>query len=357
MKRRRAPVSTQSHDRTVDAASTFSDCRSALASTIESLSFVRVICTQNSTAGYTGEAIEILFRESRDKPKLIFFDKFGRNRSQLTIGPIHLVQAPMGLDHASAMPTVGEILVGSLVPNARKSHLEFVLRGWSSDAKPLQELLRLLKFGTRYHELEVRSSLVQSGCLLLQCPEELRRSRDDIYMTARVILWGNLRPLQILASLQNEDYSLRQPASQQEIEMAKNIKISVSAIEFMDAMIVKWPDVLLSEKFLEALEHRPKPVWQVPASAIEPAWKNEFKPFETTFKPLEPSSQPKSYANEAYMPKSPPYIPKSPVGPKSPAYAPRSPDTPLVTAEIANKSTLSQLVGSQSPVYDDYLSS
>lgn len=364
MKRARAPVSTKSHDRSVETSTTFSDCRASLASTIESLAFVRVVCTQNSSAGYTGEAIEILFRESREKPKLIFFDKFGRNRSQLTLGPIHLVQAPMGFDHASAQPTVGEILVGSLVPNTRKSHLEFVLRGWSSDAKPLQELLRLLKFGTRYHELEVRSALVQSGCLLLQCPEELRKSRDDIYMTARIILWGNLRPLQILATLQNEDYTLKKPASNEEIEMAKNIKISVSAIEFIDGMIVKWPDVNLSEKFLEALDHRPKPAWH--AKAIEPAWKSEFKPFETNFVP----SDPRSYASEAYVPKSPPYAPHSPYAPTSPAYAPKSPayaprsppyvpespkgsETPKLTAKIANKSSLSKLVGSQSPIYDD----
>jgi len=345
MKRLRAPVSTKAHDREVQQAITFADCRAGLASTIESLAFVRVVCTQNTAAGYTGEAIEIVFRESREKPKLIFFDKFGRNRNQLSLGPIHLVQAPMGLDHPSAMPTVGEILVGSLVPNTRKSHLEFVLRGWSSDAKPLQELLRLLKFGTKYHELEVRASLIQSACLLLQCPEELRKSRDDIYMTARVILWGNLRPLQILASLQNEEYTLRKPASSEEIEMAKSIKISVSSIEFIDALMVKWPDVMLSEKFLEALEHRPKQPWQPSFQATEPAWKSEFKPFKSDFVPTQrpydinallPATSKALEAKDAlretsqegqkepqsprYAPQSPPYVPQSPEYPQSPQY-------------------------------------
>ena len=378
MKRRRAPVSTQAIERDVQQAYSFADCRAGLASTIEGLAFVRVVCTQNTAAGYTGEAIEIVFRESREKPKLIFFDKFGRNRNQLAIGPIHLVQAPMGLDHASAMPTVGEILVGSLVPNTRKSHLEFVLRGWSSDAKPLQELLRLLKFGTRYHELEVRASLVQSACLLLQCPDSLRKSRDDIYMTARVILWGNLRPLQILASLQNEDYQLKKPASNEEIEMAKAIKISVSSIEFIDALMVKWPDVMLSEKFLEGLEHRPKPAWTPSAQAIEPAWKSEFKPFKSDFVPR--SKTPDYYdinkllpatsasmvpvamapmASGPYMPQSPPYRPNSPpYRPQNPpANMPQSPEYPQSPIYETGTPTFTQTVANikkvpESPVFE-----
>lgn len=347
--KRRAPVSTQSISRTVDHATTFADCREALVGTIEGLSFVRVVCTQTTPAGYTGEAIEILFRESREKPKLIFFDKFGRNRAQLSLGPIQIVQAPMGLDHPSALPTVGEILVGSLVPNTRKSHLEFVLRGWSSDAKPLQELLRLLKFGTRYHELEVRSTLIQSACLLMQCPESLRKSRDDIYMTARVILWGNLRPLQVLASIQNDEYTLKKPSTAEEIEMAKNIRLSLSAIEFIDALLVKWPDVLLSEKFLDGLEHRPKPAWQVPAQAVEPAWKS-YTPFQTDFVPtLKQAFQteapkpeaPKSPKSPAYVPQSPTYMPSSPENSKTPVFS------------MQPKSSLSQLIGSQSPVYEE----
>lgn len=345
--KRRAPVSTQSISRSVDHATTFADCREALAATIEGLSFVRVVCTQITPAGYTGEAVEILFKESRDKPKLIFFDKFGRNRNQLSLGPIQIVQAPLGLDHASSLPTVGEILVGSLVPNTRKSHLEFVLRGWSSDAKPLQELLRLLKFGTRFHELEVRSSLVQSACLLMQCPEAMRKSRDDIYMTARIILWGNLRPLQVLAALQNEEYILKKPANSEEIEMAKSIKLSFSAIEFIDALLVKWPDVMLSEKFLDGLEHRPKPAWQVPAQAIEPAWKT-FTPFQTNYVPT---------LKEAFSPAAVSHAPQSPAYvPQSPTYMPSSPQSPgnkTPVFELKQTGTLSQLIGSQSPVYEE----
>lgn len=35
-----------------------------------------------------------------------------------------LVQAPLGLDHPSSVPTIGELLVGTAVQNTRKSHLE-----------------------------------------------------------------------------------------------------------------------------------------------------------------------------------------------------------------------------------------
>jgi hypothetical protein len=237
----------------IHASITFTNARQSLVQTLENLSFVKVVTIQNSSAGYTGEAVEVHFRDARDKPKLVFFDKFGRSRSSLTIGPIKVSQAPLGLDHPSAIPTVGEILVGSLVPNARKSHLDHVLRGWSSDATPLKELLRLLKFGTKHSEFEVRQILLQPAALLSRSPISIKKSRDDIYMTARIILWSSLRPLQILASIE-EKWPLKSKASPEDIEMATNIKISCKAVEFIEALVIKFNDSKLSEDFFKDLE-------------------------------------------------------------------------------------------------------
>jgi hypothetical protein len=237
----------------IHASITFTNARQSLVQTLENLSFVKVVTIQNSSAGYTGEAVEVHFRDARDKPKLVFFDKFGRSRSSLTIGPIKVSQAPLGLDHPSAIPTVGEILVGSLVPNARKSHLDHVLRGWSSDATPLKELLRLLKFGTKHSEFEVRQILLQPAALLSRSPMSIKKSRDDIYMTARIILWSSLRPLQILASIE-EKWPLKITASPEDIEMATNIKISCKAVEFIEAIVIKFNDSKLSEDFFKDLE-------------------------------------------------------------------------------------------------------
>lgn len=242
-----------SHVSTVSASSTFTNARQSLVHTLENLSFVKVVTIQNTPAGYTGEAVEVHFRDAKDRPKLVFFDKFGRSRSSLTVGPIKVSQAPLGIDHPSAVPTVGEILVGSLVPNARKSHLDHVLRGWSSDATPLKELLRLLKFGTKHSEFEVRQILLQPAALLTRSPASIKKSRDDIYMTARIILWSSLRPLQILCSIE-EKWPLKKPATSDEIEMASNIKISCKALDFIEALIVKFNDSKLSEEFFKDIE-------------------------------------------------------------------------------------------------------
>lgn len=252
-------------ERIVKPAPTFQEARRALVAMLENLSFVKVVSVQNGfkpgTAGtqpwaeqprgiYTGEAVEINFRDAREKPKLVFFDKFGRSRTLLKVGPVTLAQAPLGPEHPSAVPTVGEVLVGSLVPNTRKSHLEHVLRGWSSDAKPLWELLRILKFGTKASEFECRSILVQPASMLMQSPPVIKRARDDIYTLARAVLWGNVRPLQLLACHQ-EPTKFKMAAGHEataiEAEQVKTLALSTSASEFMDALTLKLMDPTLAE--------------------------------------------------------------------------------------------------------------
>jgi hypothetical protein len=248
--------------RNIKNAPSFQDARKALVSTLENVSFLKVVTVQAAPNGvYTGEAVEIHFRDSRERPKLVFFDKFGRSRNLLRIGPISLAQAPLGFDHPTSVPTVGEILVGSLVPNTRKSHLEHVLRGWSSEAKPLYELLRILKFGTKNSEFECRSILLQPSSSLLQSPDHLKAARDDIYMTARIILWGSIRSLQVLASIQDPDrITLLEAATEIEITQARGIRISSKAIDYFDSLTMKLADTNLSDAFLSGIrvaEQRP----------------------------------------------------------------------------------------------------
>jgi hypothetical protein len=358
--------SGQSSGRLVQAVDSFADARGALVQLIENLTFVSVVSVQQSKGSYYGEAIELQFRDTRERPALIFFDKFGRSRSMITIGPIRLAQAPLGHDHHSSVPSVGEILVGSMVPNTRSgSHLSQVLRGWSSDAKPLKELLRLLKFGTRTSEFEARSLLMQSSCLLMQCPPDIRKSRDDIYMVARAILWANVRPLQILASIEEpERYKLKKEATEEELSAAKSARISYKASEFVDLLIVKLSDAKLSEAFMDGLEYqrpktpeyRPKTPEYNAYQAYDPAAYNPpttasnlaaFVAYQKmpayTFAPVQPETympsspmSPKSPASPMppYAPASPhasphaspmPYAPVSPENPPSPEYAPSSP--------------------------------
>ena len=388
-------VSGATKIRNVKSAPSFVDARKALVSTLENLSFLKVVALQNGPNGaYTGEAVEIHFRDSRERPKLVFFDKFGRSRNLLKIGPISIAQAPLGFDHVTSVPTVGEILVGSLVPNTRKSHLDHVLRGWSSDGKPLYELLRILKFGTKNSEFECRSILIQPSSTLMQSPDHLKAARDDIYMTARIILWGSIRPLQVLASIQNPDrVTLDEPPTEIEITQANGIRISTSALDYFDTLTMKLADINLSEAFLNGLTlkqtysnlgygmsgamqngamHNAGPQngsmqngsmqngsmqngpYAGNSVAYDPTTVFAVRPRTPTLDegPYAPSSPPYAPSSPPYAPSSPPYAPSSPVNaPSSPAYAPSSPvNAPSSPArESKDQKMASTLVG----LYDD----
>jgi hypothetical protein len=256
----------------------------------------------------------------------VFFDKFGRTRGQLRVGPINVTQMPLGPDHPTSVPTVGDVLVGSLVPNARKSHLDCVLRGWSSDAKPLWELLRILRFGTRASEFEARSMLLQPSALLAQSSVALKSCRDDIYVTARVILWGNVRPLQVLSSIQ-DSRKLKTDASAAETEQASSMRISCKASEFVDSLTIKFADSQISESFAEgfAEEYIPEQVkvnpYAVAASIDGPmSWITSLQHAAVPQVPQQPP---------AYPQQQPPAYPR----PQSPAYAPYSPNDAPYSAQ------------------------
>lgn len=342
--------------RNIKNAPSFIDARKALVSTLENLSFLKVVTVQGGPNGsYTGEAVEIHFRDSRERPKLVFFDKFGRSRSLFKIGPMNIVQAPLGYDHATSVPTIGEVLVGSLVPNVRKSHLEHVLRGWSSEAKPLYELLRILKFGTKSSEFECRSLLIQPSSSLIQSPDHIKQARDDIYMAARIILWGSIRPLQVLASIQDTRVSLETEPSEIELTQARGLRLSSKALDYFDSLTMKLADTNLSEAFLNGLSIKV----QTYVPPVDIAHTNGLgyghvtglnagretghvsghglgygMPYSTeaydptTVFAVRPRTPPIN-DTDAYAPTSPPreYAPRSPYGspPASPPYAPTSP--------------------------------
>lgn len=306
------------------ASKTFEDARKSLSDLLGNLSFVKVVALQKSPTGaYSGEAVDLF------KKDMVFFDKFGRSRSYLTVGPITLVQAAMGFDHPSSIPSVGEILVGTSVPNTRKSHLTAVLRGWSSDAKPLHELLRMVRFGTKKSEFENRSLLIQQAGIL----PGLQIYRDEIYMLARIVLWKNLRPVQVLAQVQDPGYSLKDPASEIEINAAKSLYLSNKAKLYVELVSVKLSCPEILETFLEGFKDITAPPPPVTAPVTAQVYGREVYPFRAPcahtfdgdtctscsfvkFRPVSPSEPP------AYNPTSPreTYNPTSPL-PASPTYA------------------------------------
>jgi hypothetical protein len=374
MSRPHGAANTRTEDRIVKQAPCFPDARRALVDVLESFCFVKVVSVTGSGSGsYHGEAVETSFRDAREKPKLLFFDKYGRTKGLMRIGPMQVAQAPLGPDHSSSVPSPGDFLFGSAVPNTRKGPQEFVLRGWSSDAKPIWELLRILKFGTRSTEFECRSLLVQPCSSLMQASGLHKSVRDDIYMTARIILWKSLRPLQVLASLQNPDFKILEPASDAEKLQARGIKISSNATDFVDALTLKFNDSNISETFMsgfESMEYDPEKQvaasgtaatavavqqqqhqqqqqyasqYVYPAVAVAAA-PSAAAPFPQAYQ-LPQSSAPQSSTwlrdRLQSMLRSPvagaaapsvqampePTAPRSPA-PRSPEYAPRSPDDP-----------------------------
>lgn len=301
------------------SANTFPIARKHLDEILGNLTFLKVVMIQKGGNSFTGEAVEIVNNQQK---KLVFFDKFGRSRSYLSVGPITLSQAPLGFDHPSSVPSVGEILVGTLVQNTRKSHLTHVLRGWSSDAKVLQELQRLIKYGTKRSEFENREILLQPAGLLLSSPINVRMYRDEVYLLARIVLWGNVRPLQILASIQNENYKLKKQATETELLAAKQILISMSAKDFVDLITVKLSTDEISNAFLEGLEiTEPKVYTKVETySTMYMGFKKPEKPESPKYVPTSPKYVPTSPIEQPKSPQSPKYVPTSPVNPTSPTY-------------------------------------
>lgn len=267
----------------------FEAARTNLCELLTNLSFVKVVAIQKNGAAYTGEAVEVF-----GSKRLAFFDKFGRTRGFLTVGPMTLTQAPLGFDHSSSIPSVGEVLVGTLVQNARKSHLAMVLRGWSSDAKCLSELYRLIKFGTKKTELENRSLLLQPAGFL----PAFQPYKHEVYVVARIVLWDNLRPLQVLASKQDATLVLKAPASVAELNV--DTFISIPALQFAQLVSIKLEDPDILDKFMDGF-------LQVASSLPPPSIAPSYAPYTT------------------YQPHSPIYVPKSPPGPTETLYNPTSP--------------------------------
>lgn len=73
-------------------------------------------------------------------------------------------------------------------------------------------------------------------------------------MLARMILYGNLRPLQILATTQSDGLSLKKEASETEILAAKQMRLGKSATDFLDLCIIKLNCSALQEAFMEGLD-------------------------------------------------------------------------------------------------------
>lgn len=377
-------------DRAAPAPS-FDGARRALHEMLEPLTFVRVISVGQATsrAGaslqalgshcptFFGEAEEVsasMRPQSRKPGKRVFFSSFARqNGIGFSLGGCGtLIDAPLGSEHISSMPTVGSILVGSAVSSAKaKARCPYELRGWCSNARPLMELHRVVQFGTRGGESETRQLVRQAAAdtatefaralhaagsegLTSIAPHQRRACTaaasvaDELDCLARIVLYGRM------------DCLLTDPPPRLG---------GRSPREFAETLALVLREGRIMEEFVKVAPHFASPVAYplLPAAAAYPllppptfgtlselakqpymgygmavlpgggghsspprADANKTPPYEPRSPQYMPSSPdggrtPTGQAT-TFVPSSPPYVPQSPAyAPQSPAYAPQSP--------------------------------
>jgi len=208
-------------------------------------------------------------RNAAAAAEYLFFDKAGRQKSMISIGPVKLIDTVHALGHKNAVPQLGEILIGLKVENTNEKRLKlqpFIFRSWSMNGKIILDLFRMVQYGTKMSDLEIRPLFRQTAGAVAQKIKEASgeslpfeqkvsmlkcvRAIDDIYIVAKMILWGNVRLLTVLHSLQS-DSCLIQSATEAEINAASDLKISANALEFVHGISQKLNDDKIMIHFTE----------------------------------------------------------------------------------------------------------
>jgi hypothetical protein len=199
----------------------------------------------------------------------------------------------------------------------------------------------MVKFGCNKTENFARNVLLQTSCeiakmKLLHYPgdhrfQSMSKCRDDIWIAAKVVLWGNTRHLAIL-----DTKKLKEPLTDNEKILKESITISKPASEIAEILAEKLGCIQILQDFWnhfepqETLPALPPPppsythIGQVPAYAYQPY----INPYPTYNSPPPHIEKPPAFQSQdpttEYMPHSP-YMPSSPIESKTPDYAPQSP--------------------------------
>ena len=208
--------------------------------------------------------------QNQSKPEQLFFDKAGRQKSMISIGPMKLIDTVYGHGHKNSVPQLGEILIGLKVENTNEKRSKtqpFIFRSWSMNGKVMLDLFRMVQYGTKMSDLEIRPMFRQGAGAVAQkmmdaskdsLPFEQKVSMckcvkavDDIYIVAKMILWGNMRLLTVLHCLQT-DSTLNQTATDAEIDAASDLKLSANALEFVQGISQKLNDDSIMKYFTDS---------------------------------------------------------------------------------------------------------
>jgi hypothetical protein len=312
----------------------FETSRRKVVEALQNMSFVKVVNIVQlpnkfdvQEPHFQGEVEEVFASKHKTSPRHAYFSKYSRNSQGVSVlGCFNIVDTPMGIAHASALPQLGDVLVGSFVDAGKKGKLPFEFKGWCNNGKPLLELLRVLQFGTRMSAKELHtllrqpSSVTASFALRLNSKtiqhtqkihaEKVSQSVDDIWNIARALCFKDLKP---------DD----------------TLKTSLPHWDMMTQLAMN----TLDEEFLEELTKiKPEEIQDYGIGYGYNAPKeSDFTGFNGSKTPLWAPSSPKvskspTYGSSPYAPSSPPYAPSSPpFAPsspkisKSPPYIPESP--------------------------------
>lgn len=265
-----------------------------------------------------------------------FMDKGGRLRYNATfdIGPCKLLDAAWGRDHYSAIPQIGDILIGVLEPNTRKSGRQAgkVLRSWSRHGKIIMELSRMVEFGTSMSEFETRTILLQAECAMAEHAAaasalgavpygitSAQSSADDFWMLARMILWGNLRPLAVMHAVQSPSTKCKEIPTAAELAANAETKISCTAYEFVSGLAFKLEDPDLLKDFAAMFDAPPLPAISVQELPQAMPQALQQTPFLAAFQNHSYAAAPQGYGYGGYGGyggyaggSTPTYVPSSP---------------------------------------------
>ena len=332
------------------SAPSFDAARRTLHELLAPLNFVRVIAVsqaargaavplQASSASFFGEGEEIqASHRDRDRapPKRVFFSSFSRQSGLgFSVGGLcTLVDSPLGSAHASSMPQVGAVLVGSLVASTKaKARCGHELRGWCNHARPLLELHRIVQFGTRGGESETRmlvrqpaaesaaeylravagTSSALSGAQKRMCVAAAGVA-DELDCLARMVLYGSFEGL-----LATPAPRLGGMTPLQFVENASLVLRDSGLLrEYVRVAPPPPPPPPTTYIELSASSGRGYPVYDHIAAAIQQSPYGAPHAAQSTTPIYAPRSP-------SYMPTSPPYVPGSPAAPTSPPYVPGSP--------------------------------
>lgn len=318
----------------------FEESRRKLVEVFSELVFMRVAVVSfpksdvRTGTHFQGEAIEVFSGRSHRAPRVAFFSRFGRQTGTgFNLLGVTIVDTPLGPTHASATPQVGDILVGSLMP-AAKGKLPFEIRGWSAGGKPLLELSRVVQFGTRMSESELRRQLRQpcaeTAASLLRLstsllPAEITHAKlasscaDELWVLVRIVCFGNL-----------EDPGEARLGGKSFVDM-----VDMIATRFGDEVLLdSWAKIRPTPPAPTTFQAYPSYTW-APAvgSSGTPLQSPTQSPPRLTalasllskIAPREMYDPAKTHALE-YSPASPPAERAERASPSSPQYAPSSPN-------------------------------